>query len=138
MFQNISKKKRKTVEMITNVSCFPAPKEKYPKTSPTNYIVIRGEILSFPRKITTFYSLVTQQEGLKREKKLLLQILFAKVKKWKNEKYNELWLYSIQIYYFDLLHRVEKILSLNSFKRFYYSNQIMLSQFFLKCQIMRL
>ena len=68
------------MEMITNVSCFPTPKEKYPKTSPTNYVVIRGERLSFPRKITTFYSLVTQQEGLKREKKLLLQILFAKVK----------------------------------------------------------
>ena len=130
MFQNISKKKRKTVEMITNVSCFPTPKEKNPKTNPTNNVVIRGERLSFPRKITTFYSLVTQQEGLKREKKLLLQILFAKVKKWKNEKYTELWLYSIQIYYFDLLHRVENILSLNSFKRFYYSNQIMLSQFF--------
>ena len=53
MFQNISKKKRKTVEMITNVSCFPTPKEKYPKTSPTNYVVIRGERLSFPRKIKT-------------------------------------------------------------------------------------
>ena len=37
--------------------------------------------------------------------------------------------------YFDLLHRVEKILSLNSFKRFYYSNQIMLSQFFLNFKL---
>ena len=71
MFQNISKKKRKIVEMITNVLCFPTPKEKYPKTSQTNNVVIRGERLSFPRKITTFYTLVTQQEGLEREKTIV-------------------------------------------------------------------
>ena len=71
MFQNISKKKRKTVEMITNVSCFPTPKEKNPKTSPTNNVVIRGERLSFPRKITAFYTLVTQQEGLEKEKTIV-------------------------------------------------------------------
>ena len=71
MFQNISKKKRKTVEMITNVLCFPTPKEKYPKTSRTNNVVIRGERLSFPRKITAFYTLVTQQEGLEKEKTIV-------------------------------------------------------------------
>ena len=71
MFQNISKKKRKTVEMITNVSCFPTPKEKNPKTCPTNNIVIRGEILSFPRKITSFYTPVTHQEGLEKEKTIV-------------------------------------------------------------------
>ena len=71
MFQNISKKKRKTVEMITIVSCFPTPKEKNSKTSPTNNFVIREKRLSFPRKIIAFYTHVTRQEGLEREKNIV-------------------------------------------------------------------
>ena len=49
----------------------PPQKKKNPKTNPTNNVVIRGERLSFPRKIIAFYTLVTQQKGLEKEKTIV-------------------------------------------------------------------
>ena len=63
---NWQEKRKRTLKMITY---FPTPNEKKKKKKkPTNNVVIRGRRLSFPRKITTFHTLVSQQEGLEREK----------------------------------------------------------------------
>lgn len=72
MFRSNRQEKRKGKRNSGDDNVFShSEQDKNKRKKPTNNVVIRGRRLSFPRKITAFHTLVSQQEGLEREKEVI-------------------------------------------------------------------